>query len=65
LQIPRHTRRPTGTTPCSQPGQSTGGLRQVTQTPSTAVPLGNIIVYTTEQLPLNLNNMINLYLIWS
>ncbi len=26
LQIPRHTRRPTGTIPCSQPGQSTGWI---------------------------------------
>jgi len=42
LQILRHTRWPTGTTPCSQPGQSTGGLRRVTQTPSTAVPLAKI-----------------------
>jgi hypothetical protein len=31
---------PPGLFPCSQPGQSTGGLRQVTQTPSIAVPLG-------------------------
>jgi hypothetical protein len=39
LQIPRHTGSPPGLFPCSQPGQSTGGLRRVTQTPSTAVPL--------------------------
>ena len=39
LQIPRHTRRPTGIAPYSLPGQSTGGLRRVTFTTTTAVPL--------------------------
>ena len=39
LQIPHHTRRPTGTAPYSIPGQSTGGVRQVTFTTTTAVPL--------------------------
>src|SRR5659263_66611 len=52
LQIPRHTRRPTGTIPCSQPGLSTGGLRRVTQTPSTAVPLG--VMHETALHDLNL-----------
>src|SRR5659263_285781 len=33
---------PPGLFPCSQLGQSTGGLRRVAQTPSTAVPLGVI-----------------------
>jgi hypothetical protein len=54
LQILRHTQRPTGTIPCSQPGQSTGGLRRVTQTPSTAVPL--VVSYYTE---VNSQNLIN------
>ena len=30
---------PPGLFPTQLPGQSTGGMRQVTQTPSTAVPL--------------------------
>jgi hypothetical protein len=60
LQIPRHTRRPTGTTPFSQPGQSTGGLRRVTFTTTTAVPLVSItaagiswliVHYTLIRLP--------------
>ena len=39
LQIPHHTRRPTVTALYSKPGQSTGGLRRVTFTTTTAVPL--------------------------
>ncbi|MBE3084759.1 MAG: hypothetical protein IMZ64_00905 [Bacteroidetes bacterium] len=41
---------PTGRQACSQPGQSTGGLRRVTQTPSTAVPLGGIARKTRDSL---------------
>jgi len=33
---------PPGLFPAPLPGQSTGGMRQVTQTPSIAVPLGVI-----------------------
>jgi len=47
LQKLRHTVSPPGLFPTQLPGQSTGGLRQVTQTPSTAVPLCPINITAT------------------